>query len=858
MEKTKDSVAKATIFDKIKAGISNIIHWAIVASPWIVLVAILPVFFVTHYTRVHQVAITASYACTAIALIVFFGMYIEGNSYKAFSGNRKKPKMAPFNMLLILLSVAMFFMFIPVYDSLEGTDGARTFFLSIHNTIRLYVVDADYGVIKDYLAFEEYTIHGTYATVFSVYTVIMFVVAPFMTAGFVLSFIKDAWAQILYVVIPGGDKTVYYMSELNSRSIALARDIRRQEAEKRLKRSIIVFFDVYHEQNEEHHELMTRASSYGAICFRKDISATGLVRWRKSRKFFFIGENEEENVKQAITLVDRCRESLSPRCNAEFYVFTTASDSEQLIDAIDRARPNAKRPSHQKDFKIRRVDVTRNLAISTVEENYKIFPNSEATEVKQVDIVIVGVGDFGTELLKAYCWASQLPNCQAVIHLIDKDKHLKDRLEYQVPALVAGSGGKALDGKYNDSFYKVIPHENIDVTIKAFENEIEKIATEASDGIDAVFVALGNDELNVRVAADIRRIIGRLNTKTKREMPKILSTVYSTRKTDVLPKDVGVDYIGSMEAVYSLKNVENLEHEKRGFEYHKIWVKGECKRAWNIFSGKIVRTTEYYEKTEKTYIEDDVNEGKKGDNLARDFEEIRDNLDTPINSIVALVKDLNRNLSIGDEVLRSKIKAVLEKEARWLYEMNFEEQKSKFEIHSEKITVFEKEILNKATLENQSIVALINEMCPGCRLNKKDTRKKLENILKEISNVFYRIVAYKFVLTKSTLGEQERSYDTKEYNRRSSIARAVHVAILESLGYYVWARDKDKGGSPVPKQLEIEHARWNAFMRGENWIYGKEKQGSYKIHNDLRVFSELTITEREKDNVYNFLSGEAE
>lgn len=837
MEKTKDSVAKATIFDKIKAGISNIIHWAIVASPWIVLVAILPVFFVTHYTRVHQVAITASYACTAIALIVFFGMYIEGNSYKAFSGNRKKPKMAPFNMLLILLSVAMFFMFIPVYDSLEGTDGARTFFLSIHNTIRLYVVDADYGVIKDYLAFEEYTIHGTYATVFSVYAVIMFVVAPFMTAGFVLSFIKDAWAQILYVVIPGGDKTVYYMSELNSRSIALARDIRRQEAEKRLKRSIIVFFDVYHEQNEEHHELMTRASSYGAICFRKDISATGLVRWRKSRKFFFIGENEEENVKQAITLVDRCRESLSPRCNAEFYVFTTASDSEQLIDAIDRARPNAKRPSHQKDFKIRRVDVTRNLAISTVEENYKIFPNSEATEVKQVDIVIVGVGDFGTELLKAYCWASQLPNCQAVIHILDKDESFKSRLEYQMPELMYYSNDK--NNRKEDTNYIIDAHEKVDVTLKEFEDKIRDINRKAKNGIDIVFVALGNDELNVKVANDIRRVLGREELEIGTPVPPIQAVVYSTRKSSLLKNESGIEYIGSIIKVYSYDNVVNEENERQAIVYHEYWAKSSCKGAWDDFvSDKIADTVEEIKTDIKSFVD-----------ATEPIKEIKDKIIDKCNAYVDELSSINKS-SIGDFNIRTE--KMTKKELEILEKCN---KASIFENLAQLIDSSEPVEQKTASEEPKSEEPKSEEEKRKEEKQREEARAKkreaLLDIAENLAKELRRIPIVDFVVNKNGIEPNRREYDKVEYNRISSRARAVHVAIMEKLGYKFFTDN-------VERKRMYEHSRWNAFMRGEGYVFsevGKEKPINLrKTHSDLVVYSKLNEASKEKDSVYDFMS----
>ena len=305
---------------KIGAKIGRWLDSAIaMIMPWTLGLSVaLAATILTVCTRIHQIAFITSMAYVFIGFVLFVARYIVGNIYNQGRAEKKRSSLSPFKTFLILASMSMFLMFLPIYDTLESGDFWRTFCLSIHNTMRLFVLDGDFQIVHDYLG-SSYALCGAWADVFMEYSVFMFILAPIMSAGFVLSFVKDAWAQILSTIRLG--KEVYYISELNASSIALARDIKKDK-----KNALVIFFDVYHEQNEEHHELMERAIRYGAICFRKDISSVGLVRPRKTRKFFFIGENEEENLKQAIDLVNRCNDMLRKSEKAEFYVFATTSE----------------------------------------------------------------------------------------------------------------------------------------------------------------------------------------------------------------------------------------------------------------------------------------------------------------------------------------------------------------------------------------------------------------------------------------------------------------------------------------------------------------------------------------------------
>ena len=49
------------------------------------------------------------------------------------------------------------------------------------------------------------------------------------------------------------------------------------------------------------------------------------------------------------------------------------------------------------------------------------------------------------------------------------------------------------------------------------------------------------------------------------------------------------------------------------------------------------------------------------------------------------------------------------------------------------------------------------------------------------------------------------------------------------------------------KLKEQEHRRWNAYMRSEGFIYNAKRFDLGKMHSDIRPYSELPSSEKNKD-----------
>ena len=86
-----------------------------------------------------------------------------------------------------------------------------------------------------------------------------------------------------------------------------------------------------------------------------------------------------------------------------------------------------------------------------------------------------------------------------------------------------------------------------------------------------------------------------------------------------------------------------------------------------------------------------------------------------------------------------------------------------------------------------------------------------------------------------------QAYDKYEYYRRGSIATAVHIQILNNLGI-VFPDEQ--------AQQENEHARWNAYMRSEGYVYAEGKKDHIaRTHPDLDTFETLDDDKKDLDRI---------
>ncbi|MBQ4071020.1 MAG: hypothetical protein IJD51_01220 [Clostridia bacterium] len=575
--------------------------------------------------------IEMSELCTSLAMSVLllaciraFYVALKNRTLIGELSTTRRVAIGPYYWFLIGFFVSTVLLFYPIYfhyeigiDGLTDTSfthGLKTVLMSVHNTIRLFVVDGDYEIVKTAVArtieqFPEFD--GFFSRFYSTYVATAFVVAPVITAGFLLSLFKETVVYWRYMCTFNAN--YYYLSELNERSITLAEDIifprsylkekkalgllsplcrgisttvksscrliqylfwcifNKERKKKSLqalfhsRRNVVIFADVYSNDDEQTAELIARAKRLGAICLRKCITEISLKHFKaRQRKLYFIGADEDENTRQALTMITRCVSDPKQRYNTpntEMYLFADTVEGGILLDTVDNG-----------EIKVRSVRRTRNLVTSTFFRPVEIYERKrvayekllsdggfwrtgESTKsrqrseelmekllplpktlyddyatvdgVKHLNVVLVGLGGYGTEFLKTFCWCSQLPDYFVNIYAFDSDPNAVEKLQTVAPELMLYNGEeqkRGLNPLYSINIYPGTDAESDDLA--------RKIA--GIENITHIFVALGNDELNISAAIRINTALKRKSLVSGEAVPTINTIVYSAVKNFAL------------------------------------------------------------------------------------------------------------------------------------------------------------------------------------------------------------------------------------------------------------------------------------------------------------------------------------
>lgn len=101
---------------------------------------------------------------------------------------------------------------------------------------------------------------------------------------------------------------------------------------------------------------------------------------------------------------------------------------------------------------------------------------------------------------------------------------------------------------------------------------------------------------------------------------------------------------------------------------------------------------------------------------------------------------------------------------------------------------------------------------------------------------------------------QEKDFWSFEYNYSSSIAAAIHARAKQWQNIPGASKPEEELSESEKLRLEdLEHRRWNAYMRSEGYIYSgspdKESRNDLgKMHNDLIPYEALSEEEKRKDS----------
>lgn len=494
-----------------------------------------------------------------ICLIISIGILFVG-IWKAYSmsrsGKRRGRFLNAFHLFIGSVFLSGMFLFLPIYYDIFSGEVFRiskTLLLSIHNTIRLFLVDGDYDIVIAHISSEAGVVYHLY----TIYAAVIYVLAPILSFSVVLSFFKNLSAYRKYIL--AYNKPVFVFSELNEKSLTLAESIKEKS-----KGSLLVFTDVFEDRDEESYELNERAKELGAVCFKKDICVQNF-RFHNKRNtlfFFVISENQSENLDHAMTLIQKYKDIP----NTNLFVFSDGTDSELLLNSTDKGH-----------MRVRRINEERAVINNFLfQRGAEIFRHAKEIEgkKKQITIVVVGLGRYGQTIVKSLSWFGQMTGYEMNIEAFDKDPLAFDKLYVQCPELLSEEyNGVYMEG---EAYYKISIHSDIHENSKAFMEQIESL----KDATD-VFVCLDCDEENIRVATYLRMLFERNGGK-----PAIHAVVTNSKKVNAL-KDAtnfkgqkyDIDYLGDTKSFYSADLIVDSYMEKDALERHLKY--GQEEDFWN-------------------------------------------------------------------------------------------------------------------------------------------------------------------------------------------------------------------------------------------------------------------------------------
>ena len=490
---------------------------------------------------------------------------------------RLKPhSLKPLWTMVIGIFVAGVVMYYPTYlfdffpTSIDFMVVVEALLLSIHNTIQMFLIDVDFEGFTQLLYSAE--LNGTITDAYSIYASIVYLVAPILSAGIVLSFFKSATAMLRYLL--HSPSNVYYMTELNEKSLSLAKDVLSD------KSSIVIFTSVPKDESVDE-DMLYRAKSLGAICMHVDITDLYIKTPKKDyvSKIYFISKHEDKNLEQALTMIKKA--STDKRLdtqNYQLYVFTRSVESGIILDNA----PNS-------NIKLRRINEERNL-VYRILRTHSIFDDAICSpDGKKINLLVVAESTqecaLSLELVKALTWCGQMLGYTLTIHVADMSGNFEEQLRLACPELVSLNHCK-VDGEANyDIYFYNQPN------LRELVGTIGEIST--------TYTMLADDEANIQSAIILREEFGRLYATKSIRIPSIFATVKSPEKNETIltngdlkdhkGNSYGIRLIGNVIDEYSVAVVEQLDLEQKGLK---------CHLRWSNTSDEVAQNTRLYDEYE--------------------------------------------------------------------------------------------------------------------------------------------------------------------------------------------------------------------------------------------------------------------
>lgn len=491
--------------------------------------------------------------CFYAAVVILAGVVL----FACLETQRKQYSPYSEHLLEIIIAgvfISAVFLHFPLYYANLASESAgvlKSILSAVHHSLRLFILDGETDPIHEFFLQWQDVIPGQYF----MFGLLLYLIAPALTFSFILSFLQDVssfWRLLFY-----RGKEVYVFSELNESTRVLAQSLKENHPEGR-----ILFCGASQEAEDVSENLLRSVKECGAVVFKQEITELRLSTRAGKKRFtlFAASEDESKNIQQALLLMKK----YGQQENYSLYVFSTGIEGELIFQNVADCR-----------MTVRRLDEKRSFLFRTMyTQGNDIFASAvECNGEKQIGAAIVGMGEFGSQLMRILPWCCQMDGYHLRLDAFDRQSDAAAHFCDLCPELMAPErNGTRVDG---EAEYEIRIHDGVEMESPAFTEQLDQMPV-----ITFAFVDLGNDSENVKAAKKLREYCAR-----RKMHPMIHAIVRDPEKAAALQnvtnfKGVSYDisFVGSLEECCTEDALLNSELDQLALARHLRW--GEEKAFW--------------------------------------------------------------------------------------------------------------------------------------------------------------------------------------------------------------------------------------------------------------------------------------
>ena len=725
--------------------------------------------------------------------------------------------------------------------------GIPDFLLALQNTLGIFAVNVSVDFFDDLLKASSEKVRQCYA----IYTSFLLAAAPILTVSMILSFFNGvvAFVKIFFSI----KKKIFVFSELNQESLSIAKSCKQE-----VKKSLIIFTDVYKDNAEYSAEMLESARALDAICVKRDILAVNyfinpqktwigkIIAHHEECNFFIIGKNEDENIKFASSLFERYYKY----SNVKLYLFSECNITKIMTTAMLKA----KNDELQAPVKVKKLREHR-------AELYREVLEDEARRIKEEELKKTKNTEEDTQNTKN----------QAVKEIEITEEDLQNAKKQ-----IGESIEEKIQEKLKEKYKKELRDVNVKMTIRCYNikqnviynylythnlfEELNKLEEQQKAAERKAAERKANERKATENKADENEANERKDVHEKEIQKEDMNEETATKELSIGVAGDG-NYVKELiKALIWYGQMPGYELKlhvfdeglvlKEYFEYEcpELMDKNGITKNGNIRKGDAKYDLHFYDCSPGTVkYKEQLEKINRFSHLYFMYEEDEKNIDAGIDArrilkssskIVCLIRSNGKKQMLQGENPKNKSPKLIDYRGEGFdLEFLYEEWDYNFSINrdlEDEAVEEHKKWVNDPNFNDDYQKKYIKKSKASVNAENGEEIKQIEELNKE-----------KLMLDEEEAKEDFFNYD---YNYRSSVTRAIRTRKRWELkiGDADLAID-NRDEQVKEKQQEAEHMGWNAYMRTEGYCYGKDKSARYKLHDCLVVYHELKEKNKEKD-----------